>query len=128
MLNFILITITWIFFRAQKLSVAVTAAKRILRHFDLSGFLCYVSQQVRGGAGTTLYGLDVAWRLPELFAAIAVVLVVDLLMQKKDLVSSLSHGSRAIRWTVCILLILIIIIFGVYGYGYSAASFVYGAF
>jgi hypothetical protein len=127
-LVFLLIMFSWIFFRAQHCNVAITAIRRIIFDFDLRGFLTYASEKIASGAGTTLYGLDAAYNIPVLLVGILVVVVVDIVSEKKNLVSSLSTCNRIIRWMAIYMMIFVIIIFGVYGYGYNSSDFIYMGF
>ena len=126
--NFILITFTWLFFRAQTLPTAAYAGARIIKHFDFNGFIHYCGHRMLKGAGTTLYGLDVIWGMTLLFACIVIVVVIDMLAYRYDLTDRLSKCNFIIRWAVYLILIFAIILFGVYGYGYSASAFIYAAF
>ena len=127
-ITLVLIAFAWIFFRARKLSVAFTAISRIFRNFNLTGFVEYVAEKLAAGAGTTLFGLDVVYQIPALVTGTMIVIAVDLIGSKRSCAKSLAEGPRALRWAVCYGLILAMLIFGVYGYGYSAGSFIYAAF
>ena len=127
-ITFILIMLSWIFFRAQKLSVAMVALRKIFTDLQLKGFITWVGNKISGGVGSTLLGLDVVYRLPVLLIGILIIVVVDRLAEKRDLAGSLAEGSRILRWIVAYALIFAIMIFGVYGYGYSAGAFIYAGF
>ena len=128
LITFVLIMFSWIFFRARKLSVALRAIKRIFTKFELASFIGYVKERLALGPGNTLYGLDVAYRIPVLLAGILIVVIVDLLANKRDLCGDLARGSRVLRWAIAYVLIIAIMVFGVYGYGYSAGAFIYAGF
>ena len=127
-ITFVLVVFSWIFFRARELPVAVTAIRRIFTKFNWSGFSGYVAEKFAGGAGTNLYGLDVVYRIPAFIVGIIVVIAVDIITNKRSCAKSLAEGPRAVRWLICYLLIFAILILGVYGYGYSAGSFIYAGF
>lgn len=127
-LNFILISFTWIFFRAQDLPTAMKAITRIFGRFNFSGFVAYVSEKVAQGSGTLLYGLDVVWGLGLLLVCILVVVIVDVISDQHDITGTLARGNLFVRWLVYFLLIFAIIILGVYGYGFNAAAFIYAGF
>ncbi|MBR5343795.1 MAG: MBOAT family protein [Oscillospiraceae bacterium] len=127
-ITFILIMFSWIFFRAQKLSVAMVALRKIFTDLQLKGFITWAGSKLAGGVGSTLLGLDVVYRLPILLAGILVIVIVDRLAEKRDLAGSLAEGSRVLRWIIAYALIFAIMIFGVYGYGYSAGAFIYAGF
>ena len=61
-------------------------------------------------------------------AGILIVVIVDLLANKRDLCGDLARGSRVLRWAIAYVLIIAIMVFGVYGYGYSAGAFIYAGF
>ncbi len=125
---FILIMFSWVFFRAQHCNAARDVLKRIFFEFNLSGFWMYAKKKLSAGAGTSLYGLDVAYNIPVLLIGIFVVVVIDIISEKIDIVRRLSSGSRIVRWTVCYIMIFAVILFGVYGYGYNSSDFIYTDF
>lgn len=126
--NFVLITIAWIFFRAEKLSLAASIVKRIVTNFNLPGFLKFVVRQLMAGPRGSMFGINAFYGFwPFVFCFLAAV-VVDALAIKRDLVSELADGRRWIRWAVTYVLIFAILIFGVYGYGYNASDFIYAGF
>lgn len=125
---FVSVMFSWIFFRAQKCHIAIMAIKRIFTDFNIKGCLVYVKERMMSGAGTTLYGIDVVYGVSVLLIGILIICIVDIISVKRDLVVVLSNGNRAIRWTICYVLIFAIILFGVYGYGYNSSDFIYAAF
>ncbi|MBQ6412643.1 MAG: MBOAT family protein [Ruminococcus sp.] len=127
-ITFVLVMFSWIFFRARKLPVAFKAIKYIFSTFNFGPFLKYVREQMAKGAGARLYGLDVKFTIPFFLAFILIVVVIDLIANKHDIVKTMASGRRVWRWTVSFFLIFAIIIFGVYGYGYSAGAFIYAGF
>lgn len=127
-ITFILVMFSWIFFRAQKVSVAMVALRKIFTDFQLKGFLNWVFERISGGVGSRLLNLDVVYNLPVLVAGILVIVIVDRLSEKRDLAGSLAEGNRVLRWIVSYALLFAIMIFGVYGYGYSAGAFIYAGF
>ncbi len=127
-ITFILIAFSWIFFRARNLSTSFTAIGRIFTQFHLLSFIGYVREQLAGGAGTSLYGLDVVYNLPVLLAGIVTVVIVDVMTDRRSIAKELAEGRRWLRWLVSLALIFAVILFGVYGYGYSAGAFIYAGF
>ena len=128
-MSFIILTVTWVFFRAQKLSVSLHVFKRIFRAFHLRASLKALGAQLAAGKEGVVCGLDVAWGWPILLAGLAIVAAVDIAMQKTDLPRRLASDKLTwLRWIVYILLICAVVIFGVYGYGYEAAGFIYADF
>lgn len=64
-----------------------------------------------------------------LAAALAILLTVDLLCEKKvDVCARLAAAPVWVRWPVLLALILIVMIFGIYGPGLDSAAFVYTQF
>ena len=59
---------------------------------------------------------------------ILIVVIVDVLSEKRELAELLAGGSRSIRWIVSYALLFAILLFGIYGYGYNASSFIYAGF
>lgn len=127
-LNFVLISFTWIFFRAQNLPTAMEAITSIFGEFNLFPFLSFIKGQVAKGSGTLLYGLDVVWGMGLLLVCILVVILVDVISDRHDVTGTLAKGKLGVRWLVYFLLIFAIIIFGVYGYGFDASAFIYAGF
>ena len=127
-ITYILIVFSWIFFRAQKLSVAVIVIKRIATEFNLRSFLDYARETIARGKGAELLGLDVVFGLPILIVGIMIVIIVDVLSEKRELSVLLARDGRMTRWIVSYALLFAILLFGIYGYGYNASSFIYAGF
>lgn len=128
MITFCLISFAWLFFRAADYKTSFLALKQIFGAFELSAFLSYCKDSFSGGAGSLFYGLDVIYRVPVLVVAVIVVAIIDIISDQKPLASDLAGSSRALRWTLYLIMLFAIILFGVYGYGYDAASFIYANF
>ena len=128
-LSFIILTITWVFFRAQKLSTSLLIFKRIIGSFQLRATLKTIYTQLAAGKAGVIFGLDVYLGWPILLTGLLIVAVVDIIMQKADLPHRLAEDKLTwLRWIIYILLICAVVIFGVYGYGYEAAGFIYADF
>lgn len=128
LLTFCLVSFSWIFFRAQKLSKASLIIRRMFGSFNYSGFIGYIHEQIAKGAGTSLYGLDVMYGWPKLLVGLVIVIAVDVLAQKNDIPERVANGKLALRWFVYIALIMSILVCGVYGFGYDASAFIYAGF
>lgn len=126
--TFILISFSWIFFRAQSLEKASLIIYRITHRFLFGGVIRFMAKKLSLGAGNLLYNLDVVYGWRKVFLGLLVVLIIDLVSQKYDLPCILAKSGRIIRWTVEILLLMVVIVFGVYGFGYDASAFIYSAF
>lgn len=128
LINFCLITFTWIFFRAQSLSVANTAIKRIFTSFNLKPFLQYVKGQLEKGPETMLYGINIKFGIPVLLLSLLLVIIIDIIADRHDIANRIAAGKIILRWPVYLFLIFAIIVLGIYGYGYSAGAFIYAGF
>ncbi len=126
--TFCLVSFAWIFFRAQDLTTSITAIRRIFCNFNFNNFAEYLTSTLTKGAGTTFFGIDVAYGLIPLIIGMLIVLAVDILSEKTDLAKKLADCCLFTRWPVYLFLMFAIILFGVYGYGYNAASFIYANF
>ena len=126
LLTTILVGFSWIFFRGRDLGTSFTVIRTIFSKFHLIEFMKYIYRGLRNGS--TVFGLDARYGLAVLALGILTMILVDLYENRHDLAGKLAGGNRAIRWTVCFLLIFAIMLFGVYGYGYSASSFIYTGF
>ena len=126
--TFALIVFSWVFFRAQSMSTSLEVLHRIFREFNFNAFCSYISGQLVNEEGATLFGLDVSVSIPAFLICLLVVIVVDLIANKHNLVHAIASGHRAVRWTICFLLIFSVLILGVYGFGYNAGAFIYAGF
>lgn len=112
-ITFILISLTWIFFRADNLEHAILIFKSI-----------YINKQL----AISLTSLEIdAYNLIVLIVSIIVMLVIDVLTRKKYLPDMLNN-NLILTYVTCFLLIIAIILFGVYGAGYDPLDFVYFKF
>lgn len=126
-LTFGLICLSWVFFRAQELPAAATILHRIFTEFDLKGFVSQILSFITTGGEETLYSLRLGQYII-MAAVILVCVVVDILAEKNDMVHLCANGHIILRWSIFYALIFAIIIWGIYGYGYSASSFIYTQF
>lgn len=116
--TFILVDITYIFFRADSLPQAAQVIRSIVSD---SNFSVLFSETLFS------YGLD--WKdLLVAAVSLAVLWVVDLLQAKTDLADRVLALKLPLRWAVCLALIFSILIFGVYGPQYDATPFIYFQF
>lgn len=117
LITFILVNFAWIFFRAN----SFYDAKIIVR--NLFVFNPWILTD------GSLYNLGLESK--EFFAAIIGIIVlvfVDTLQTKYNLIDKLSEQNMLFRWSVYIITIVIILIFGIYGPGYNDAQFIYFQF
>lgn len=116
-INFILVDFAWIFFKASSFK----NAKIIIR--NLFKFNPWV---LIDGSLFNL-GLDKKDFLV-LCMSIIIVIVIDLLQSRINILRTLSEQNLIFRWGIYISVILMIIIFGSYGPSYSAQQFIYFQF
>ena len=110
MITFLLITVTWVFFKASSMSNAFAV---------LSGMF-------RGPAWVGLsMGLD-RWELLIAAGGLLLLLLVDLLSRERDLTADYLELPRLVRWCVLWALLFGCLIFGSYGAGYDPQDFLYG--
>ncbi|MCR5674939.1 MAG: MBOAT family protein [Lachnospiraceae bacterium] len=118
--TFALVTLAWIFFRAESLTDAVSFIRRMFTHID--------PWNLFNGSVYTL-GLD-HFEAHVLFAALILLLMVDLLryFRKEELWDLLVRQNLWFRWGVMLALLLGILVYGVYGAQFDSAQFIYFRF
>jgi D-alanyl-lipoteichoic acid acyltransferase DltB (MBOAT superfamily) len=118
--TFVLVDITWIFFRAPSFRDAVAILKRIP---DYNPWVFFDG---------TLYKLGLsAFDFWASVVAIAILFAVDFIHDSKPGFSfrtSLARQNIVFRWTVYILAVMAILIFGIYGPSYNPQAFIYFQF
>ncbi len=116
--TFLLLNLTWIFFRASNLEQAGTILTKIFTEWN--------------GSLLTLETLEVlGLDLPDLIVgliAVALLIGVDIVSQKKDLRAWVMSIPLPVQWTLYLGLIVFIVVFGVYGPQYETAPFIYFQF
>lgn len=110
LITFLLATVAWVFFKASSLSNAVAVLSGMF-HRPL-----WVYQSM---------GLD-RWELLAAAAGLLLLLAVDLLGCRFDLLGSYLKRPRLIRWIILWVLLFSCLVFGSYGAGYDAQAFLYG--
>ena len=115
--TFVLVVISWIFFRADGLRAALNMLKAIVTD---QPWLLTNGVLLKLG----LDGMD--WNV--LIVSLGVLLAVSCLQRKMSVRQALESHSFWIRYPVYIIAVLVILIFGIYGPGYSAAQFLYMQF
>ena len=118
-INFFVVTIAWMFFRAETLQQAFEMIKNM--------FLEWNTWVLFDGSLFTL-GLD-AKDFNVLILFIAIVMVVDYLRSKKiALAENFGKQNILMQWLVFLAGVWAILIFGIYGPGFNAAQFIYFQF
>jgi len=116
--TFVLVNISWVFFRADGL----IAALKMLKYAAFS----YNPWIFTDGSFLAM-GLDGKdWNV--LIFSLAVLLVVSLLQERMSIRKELEKQSFWFRYAIYTAAILAILIFGMYGPGYDAAQFIYMQF
>lgn len=120
LLTFCLVSVAWIFFRADTLPHALHYVQRMFTYHDW----WHLFDQ-------TIYslGLDVT-EIHILCVSLLLLLAVDLLKyyKKKTLTAFLEEQWIVFRWGVVLGLLFVCLVFGYYGPGYDAAQFIYFQF
>lgn len=115
--TFVLVNISWIFFRADGL----TAAFRMLRScFTYNPWILTDGSFLEMG----LDGKD--WNV--LIVSIAVLLVVSLMQERFSVRERLEKQNFIFRYAIYLAAVIAILVFGMYGPGYSASQFIYMQF
>lgn len=139
-INFWMVTVVWIFFRAPSIQDALDLIKRMIFGFDISlslGNVHIKQNNWHQGIGKNLIQEESIFELCGLgpcdliilLAGIIFVFCVDILRYKKFGVHHWFDGQNWIfKWTILIFIILFIAVYGLYGGGYHADTFIYANF
>ena len=117
--TFILVDITWIFFRADNLKSALQVFEGIFSIWNPWIFF-----------DGSLYTLGLSQKqFQVLIISIGILAVSDILVSRKvDLLAIITKQDLWFRWLFYIVGIMFVLIFGVWGAGYAAEAFVYFQF
>jgi len=116
--TFVLVDLTWVFFRASNLTQAVSILKSIITDTNLATLTF---------SNILSFGMD----RPDFIVScvgLSVLLCVDLLTQHCNLRQIVLKQSLWRQWLLYFLLIISITVFGVYGPEYTATPFIYFQF
>ncbi|MCR5449851.1 MAG: hypothetical protein K6F23_10680 [Solobacterium sp.] len=116
-LNFLIVSFLWIFFRSGSMEEARTVILSLLSCFrtPLSSFDC------------KLVGITVTecwWIL----CMIVMIIITDIMRYFTDMIEFIAGCPFIVRWAVYICIMVIAMIFGVYGPGYDPKDFIYVTF
>lgn len=126
--NSILLLFTWVFFRARYFSLSMLAFKRMFTAFNCRPFLSAAKHMLLKRGESTLLGMTFTQYMI-LFAGFIVLWVADYLTSRNDnMAERIAKGNTLLRWLVVCFLLMSVICFGIYGFGYNAAAFVYTQF
>lgn len=118
LITFILVSIAWVFFRAESLRQAMDILKQSVAW----------NPWVLTDGSLFEFGLT-QWDFNVLIAALAVLVTVDILRYRgHSLAGWYSKQGLVFRWLFLGIAIMAIILAGVYGAGYNAAQFIYFQF
>lgn len=118
LVTFVLVMLAWVFFRASGVTQAIRMIKSMVTTFN---------PWILWDQSLYMLGLD-AKNVWLLFAGILVMFIVSLLQTKISLRKKLMEQGIVFRYMLVYIAIFVILIFGIYGPGYDAAQFIYGAF
>ena len=118
LITFGLVNLAWIFFRADTLTVALRFVWRMIKTFN---------PWVLVDGSLLALGLD-GYDLAVLLLGVAALFAVALLQRRFNLRERLTVQPLPVRWGVYLGGILIVVLMGIYGVGYDASAFIYGAF
>lgn len=116
--TFVLITFSWIIFRADSLRSGLSMIKRILT--DVTPWIFFDGTLYTCGIGEKQFLV--------LLLCIALVVFVEHLQEKGLVRDRIAEQHMLVRWGIYLGAIALIAVFGVYGPGYDATQFLYGQF
>lgn len=117
LITFFLVNFAWIFFRAN----SIHDIKIIFKNMFVNNPWIFTDG--------SLFNLGL--NPPEFMLSlicIIVLIVIDYLKTKCDVLEKLSNQCFLFRWSVYIFAVLFLLLFGVYGSGYNAQQFIYSQF
>lgn len=114
MVNFMLVTFAWIFFRAPNVNAALHIIKSVF--CDLGDFTMF--KQI-GISSVEVYMI---------IAGCIVIFIVSALQEQYAIRIKISRFPIGLRWSLYMISIFTILIYGVYGSGYNLSNFIYMQF
>lgn len=123
---FLLVSISWIFFRAATTTASMKVINGMITRLNYIPTIEYIESFIAGEKGIFLGLNQHAWTVIIVFLIIAII--VDLLVQRYDLIDKVANAPIWIRWPIFMAIMIIIIIYGMYGFGYNASNFIYSQF
>lgn len=112
--TFALIVESWIFFRSDSITTALRMTKRLIFNWDATPLSALLN-----------LGLDVK-DFVILAASLVLLFVVSILRSKNiPIREKTAKSPLPIRWIIYLAVFMAVLVFGIYGPGYSDASFIY---
>lgn len=119
-ITFILIDITWIFFRASSFRGALHILKKILDDFNIAWLINF--------GYVSLFGKD-TYTMSVIMTAILIVLMVDIAKYNGvDIKEFIFQQGLLSRWVIYAGILLMILYWGNYGVGHKQTQFIYFQF
>ena len=120
MITFILVNISWIFFRMNSFGKSIDFIHRIATRWNPWVFF----DQSLYGLGLTQLEIDI------LIVAIVILFLIDLVRYKKGVTIDIFLKEQCLwfRWFVILFMIFFIFIYGIYGPTFEASQFIYFQF
>lgn len=118
--TYFVVTIAWIFFRADNVSIAITYIRQMFTNFDFGVLF-----------NGTLFKLGLVKNdMTALGIGVVILFLTELVRYKKNMriEKYLCTQNLWFKWTVLIVMILCVVLFGEYGINYNAAEFIYFQF
>ena len=116
--TFVLVMLAWVIFRADTLSQGLHMCRSMFTVFNIWIF-----------SDDSLLNLGLNWReLNVLTLSCMILLAVSIIQEKYCIRDWIEKQHIIIRWTLVFGALTAILVFGTYGFGFDAASFIYGGF
>ena len=116
--TFVLITISWVIFRAASLRAGLSMLKKIVT--DFTPWVLFDGTLYEFGINAHSF---IAWML-----CLGLFAVVEHLQEKGNIREQIERQHIIVRWGIYLGAIALVAVLGVYGPGYSATQFLYGQF
>ena len=118
--TYFVVTIAWIFFRADNVSLAIAYIRQMFTNFNFDVLF-----------NGSIYKLGLVKNdMTVLCAGVVMLFLTELVRYKKNMriEKYLCTQNLWFKWTVLIAMILCVVLFGEYGINYNAAEFIYFQF
>ena len=119
LVTFILIDITWVFFRAERINTAFSMLASMFTADNLHIFF-----------DDSLFALGLDWKnFAVLLASIALLMGADVLKYRGMVVREcICRQEWWLRWLLLIGGVIFVVVFGIWGSGFNEAAFIYFQF